>query len=321
MIFQIESGQLELTISDQQPSDQEYPPTSIARIPLPPVVLQRAGDSLTLRISSGGQSASLIANVPDILFDFGKADLRPAGKDILAKLANTLERLLRSQPKVSLQIDGHTDSIGSERFNQELSERRASTVAKCLQENNVAPGRMQLRAFGELRPIASNATAEGRQRNRRVEILVSSESSGDGRFFYHATKSAPQRWTEEVSLTGIDLAFNPVETPTLLRNAWGLPAPHWIKPSEKHKPAHPEIAPPLLFGYFPLEDGLAMLPIPNLTEQIYLTLDLLHRSLPEGAPFTAPPLISGAAVFGNSSVLDAFTNEQPWSVTLLMRSQ
>ena len=319
-LFQIERGQLELTISDQQPSDQQYPPTSLAHLLLPAVelVLKPGGKELKIVVSEGGQPVGLIANIPDILFDFGRDELRKAGKEVLLGISEVLKR----RPELKVQINGHTDSIGSERFNQGLSERRAAAVEKFLVgSGNLDPDRITRQGFGELRPIASNETPEGRQKNRRVEIVVSDESSGAGTLFYHAKRNELPSWREDVTLVDISLAFSPIEIPRLLRDAQDLPAPIWIRPSpeDEKKVLRPQMEVPLLYGYFPLEDGLAILPVPNLTEQIYLDLDLLERPIFGDAtvPPVAPPLISGAAVFGNSAVLDAFTNEQPWSMTLL----
>lgn len=108
-----------------------------------------------------------------VLFDFGKYDLRPEAKATLAKLATVL-----NQAKVpAAQINGHTDSIGDDAFNQDLSEKRASAVATQLKADGVTAN-LQTRGYGKTQPVADNTNADGsdnpagRQANRRVEIYI-----------------------------------------------------------------------------------------------------------------------------------------------------
>lgn len=101
-------------------------------------------------------------------FDFDKATLRPAGK---AKLDKDAE-MLKTYPDINVEIAGHTDSIGTAKYNMGLSKRRAATVKKYLESQGVAASRMTTKGFGETKPIASNKTAAGRAENRRVEILI-----------------------------------------------------------------------------------------------------------------------------------------------------
>jgi outer membrane protein OmpA-like peptidoglycan-associated protein len=77
-----------------------------------------------------------------------------------------------------MQIEGHTDSVGADDFNQRLSEQRAGTVRDFLLEQGVVPSSITAQGFGKTQPVASNDTAEGRQRNRRVEIVVNGDSIG-----------------------------------------------------------------------------------------------------------------------------------------------
>lgn len=105
----------------------------------------------------------------EVLFDFGKAEIKPAFAPTLDKLAAVLVKYDRSFATVI----GHTDSIGSEAYNQALSERRAQAVVDALASRGVSPGRMSAAGRGESEPRADNATEAGRQLNRRVEILVS----------------------------------------------------------------------------------------------------------------------------------------------------
>lgn len=106
------------------------------------------------------------------LFDFNKATLRPEGR---RELSGAIEQVKRKLDGYALEqrqisITGHTDSVGSDQYNQKLSEARARTVAEFMVENGVDPRIIRARGMGESQPVADNATAEGRQRNRRVEI-------------------------------------------------------------------------------------------------------------------------------------------------------
>jgi outer membrane protein OmpA-like peptidoglycan-associated protein len=103
-----------------------------------------------------------------ILFDFGRADLRPQVQSDLRSLASSLQ----SYPDHDAVVVGHTDNVGSDGFNQGLSERRANAVAGFLSANGVSMGRMRTVGMGESQPIASNESAEGRQLNRRVEVAI-----------------------------------------------------------------------------------------------------------------------------------------------------
>lgn len=109
----------------------------------------------------------------DVLFDFDKADLKPEARPQLEKVAS----LLKSSPKASATIEGHTDAKGDDAYNQKLSERRAESVRKWLADNGVA-GKLAARGYGKKKPVAPNTTPdgkdspEGRQKNRRVEIVV-----------------------------------------------------------------------------------------------------------------------------------------------------
>ncbi|HHH46290.1 MAG TPA: OmpA family protein [Thiotrichales bacterium] len=108
-----------------------------------------------------------------ILFDFGKWSLRPESLPVLEKLA----RLARLR-KGPVRMEGHTDDVGSERFNQVLSELRAHVVALALARLGVDPKRLQPRGFGETRPLAPNDSDANRARNRRVEVILARPESG-----------------------------------------------------------------------------------------------------------------------------------------------
>lgn len=101
-------------------------------------------------------------------FDFDKAVIRHDAADILDEAAE----ILRDQPDVEVAVDGHTDALGKDDYNQRLSERRAQAVADYLSSHGVAASRLRVRGFGESRPVASNDSEEGRAQNRRVELNI-----------------------------------------------------------------------------------------------------------------------------------------------------
>jgi outer membrane protein OmpA-like peptidoglycan-associated protein len=101
-------------------------------------------------------------------FDFNKATIKPEGQRRLDEVV----RLMRENPNLRIMAVGHTDSVGSDAYNLKLGERRAKAVADHLSSEGVSPSRIDVRSEGEARPVASNATAEGRAENRRVEIIA-----------------------------------------------------------------------------------------------------------------------------------------------------
>ena len=109
-----------------------------------------------------------IAEIPGPNFDFNKATLTPAGKAKVADAAKTL----KDNPTLHVEVGGHTDSIGSDTYNQGLSERRAKTVADELTKDGISASRLTVRGYGKRKPIADNKTEAGRARNRRVELVV-----------------------------------------------------------------------------------------------------------------------------------------------------
>ena len=116
----------------------------------------------------------LVVTMADILFDFGKYDLRPAAREALARLSG----IVLAHPGLKLAVEGHTDNVGSEEFNQALSERRAEAVRGYLLQQGLDPNIITAMGFGKTRPVAGNDTPAGRQQNRRVELIVSGEVIG-----------------------------------------------------------------------------------------------------------------------------------------------
>jgi outer membrane protein OmpA-like peptidoglycan-associated protein len=116
----------------------------------------------------------LIVNLSDVLFDTGKSTLRPGAREKLAKISG----IVLAYPDLRLAIEGNTDSVGSDALNQTLSEQRAAAVRDYLAQENIPATSMTSQGFGKTQPVASNDTAEGRQQNRRVELVVSGEVIG-----------------------------------------------------------------------------------------------------------------------------------------------
>ena len=116
----------------------------------------------------------LIVNMSDVLFDTGKYNLRPAAREKLARISG----IVLSHPGLKLEVEGHTDSVGSEDFNQKLSEQRAAAVLTYLTGAGLPVASVTSKGFGKTMPVASNDSAAGRQQNRRVELVVSGEVIG-----------------------------------------------------------------------------------------------------------------------------------------------
>jgi outer membrane protein OmpA-like peptidoglycan-associated protein len=114
----------------------------------------------------------MVLTLGDVLFDTGRAELKAGAFSTVDRLAT----FLRQNPERTVAIEGHTDSVGSDSFNQSLSERRAQAVRVALTSRGIDSGRVTAAGMGEAKPVANNATAEGRQRNRRVEVVISNAS-------------------------------------------------------------------------------------------------------------------------------------------------
>jgi len=108
------------------------------------------------------------------LFDFDKYALKPAGKEAISGIVDEIKA--SATKVIDINVVGHTDSIGTEEYNQELSVRRANAVKEFMVNEGIDPGIIDVKGMGELEPVASNSTAEGRALNRRVEISVAVET-------------------------------------------------------------------------------------------------------------------------------------------------
>jgi outer membrane protein OmpA-like peptidoglycan-associated protein len=116
----------------------------------------------------------LIVNLSDVLFDTAKFSLRPEAREKLAKVAG----IVSGHPGLRLAVEGHTDNVGGDEYNQQLSEQRGGSVRTYLVEQGMAGGSVTSNGFGKTQPVASNETATGRQQNRRVELVISGEVIG-----------------------------------------------------------------------------------------------------------------------------------------------
>jgi outer membrane protein OmpA-like peptidoglycan-associated protein len=140
-------------------------------------LLQQLNSILATRDSARG----LIANMSDVLFRSGSFELLPAARERLAKVSG----IVLAYPSLHLAVEGHTDSVGSDEYNQSLSERRAQSVRDYFVQQGIGADAVEARGFGKTDPIASNDTPDGRQQNRRVELVLSGEAIGS------ATEAAP----------------------------------------------------------------------------------------------------------------------------------
>lgn len=117
----------------------------------------------------------VVVNLPDVLFEFSEARLIPEAQIKVRGIAEILSSMVKER---RISVEGHTDSVGSPSFNQELSEHRAENVALALVDSGISPGRISTRGYGERYPAASNTYTDGtdnpvgRAKNRRVEIVI-----------------------------------------------------------------------------------------------------------------------------------------------------
>jgi len=116
----------------------------------------------------------LIVNMSDVLFDTAKYTLRPGAREKLAKVSG----IILAHPGLKLEVEGHTDSVGGDEYNQRLSEQRANAVREYFVHEGISPNAVTSKGFGKTQPVVSNDNPAGRQRNRRVELVVSGEIIG-----------------------------------------------------------------------------------------------------------------------------------------------
>ena len=116
----------------------------------------------------------LIVSVPDVLFDTAKFSLRPLAREKLARVGG----IISGHPGLKLAVEGYTDSVGGDDYNQHLSEQRGGAVRDYLVQQGMESTSVTSKGFGKSQPVASNDTAAGRQQNRRVELVISGEIIG-----------------------------------------------------------------------------------------------------------------------------------------------
>jgi len=116
----------------------------------------------------------LVVNMGDVLFDFGKYNLRPEAREKLARLSG----IVLGHPGLNLAVEGYTDNVGTDEINMTLSQKRAEAVRSYLLEQGLADANVTAQGLGKSSPVADNSTPAGRQKNRRVEIVVSGEVIG-----------------------------------------------------------------------------------------------------------------------------------------------
>ncbi|MDE1156467.1 MAG: OmpA family protein [Acidobacteriaceae bacterium] len=125
-------------------------------------------------LATSENARGLIVNMDDVLFDTGKYTLKPATQVSLAKVAT----ILQLYPDLKVHVEGYTDSVGSDQYNQTLSENRANAVKDFLTQNGVPADNVTSQGYGKTHPVDDNSTAAGRAKNRRVNLVVSGDAIG-----------------------------------------------------------------------------------------------------------------------------------------------
>ena len=129
---------------------------------------------LNLILETRETARGLVINISDVLFDTGQYTLKPLAREKLARVSG----IVLAHPGLRLQAEGHTDSVGSDAFNQQLSEKRAMAVRDFLLQQGIAITSLGAHGLGKTMPVASNDSAAGRQLNRRVELIVAGDVIG-----------------------------------------------------------------------------------------------------------------------------------------------
>ncbi|HXE12902.1 MAG TPA: OmpA family protein [Bryobacteraceae bacterium] len=137
-------------------------------------IKQQLQQQLNSVLETRETARGLIMNMSDVLFDFGKYTLKPEAREKLAKVSG----IILSHPGLNLHVEGYTDNVGSDEYNQKLSEQRADAVRSYFIEQGITDSSVTAQGFGKSNPIAPNDTAQGRQKNRRVQIVVSGAGLG-----------------------------------------------------------------------------------------------------------------------------------------------
>lgn len=137
-------------------------------------VRERLRSQLNSVLATSESARGLIVNMSDVLFDTGRYTLKTGTQISLAKVSG----ILQAYPGLKLQVEGYTDSVGSDEYNQKLSENRADAVRDFLVTQGVQPDNITATGYGKAKPVADNATSSGRAQNRRVNLVVSGDAIG-----------------------------------------------------------------------------------------------------------------------------------------------
>ena len=146
--------------------------------------MQQLNSILATRDSARG----LVANMSDVLFRSGSYELAPGARERLAKVSG----IILAYPSLHVSVEGHTDSVGGDEYNQSLSELRAQAVRDYFVQQGISSGSVEAHGFGKTAPIASNDTPEGRQQNRRVELVLSGDAIGSMPYWDRSYSIAPR---------------------------------------------------------------------------------------------------------------------------------
>jgi outer membrane protein OmpA-like peptidoglycan-associated protein len=176
---------------------------------------ERLRNQLNQVLQTTETARGLIVNMSDVLFDFNKYTLKPEAREKLAKVSG----ILLSYPGLKLQVEGYTDNIGSDEYNQKLSEERADSVRGYLVAQSVADANVTAKGLGKSDPIADNSTNQGRAQNRRVELVVSGAAIG-------IDQSASGTQSQSQPTIGQPARGTTVQTPTAENNLAGTSNPH-----------------------------------------------------------------------------------------------
>ena len=154
-------------LADQQRQQAETEKTQLR---------ERLRQQLNMILETRETQRGLIVNINDVLFDFNQYTLKPGAREKLAKVSG----ILLAYPGLKIQLEGHTDSVGSDDYNMKLSQQRADSVRGYLVSQGVTADSVNATGFGKADPVATNDTAAGRQQNRRVDMVVSGAPIGVG---------------------------------------------------------------------------------------------------------------------------------------------
>jgi len=156
--------------SAKQQAEKEKQQAEYEKQELRARLLQQLNSILATRDSARG----LVANMSDVLFRSGSFELLPGARERLAKVSG----IVLAYPTLHVTVEGHTDSVGTDDYNQQLSEHRAQAVRDYFVQQGINQAAVEAHGYGKTEPIASNDTPEGRQQNRRVELILAGEAIG-----------------------------------------------------------------------------------------------------------------------------------------------